>query len=58
MNEIVKNILLNKNKFMPELHFRQPGFTHSVCGEFTEHGERIQTSKETGDSQSISIKMD
>ena len=50
MNETVKNISLNKNKFMSELHLRQPGFTHSACGQFTKHGEKIQTIKETGDS--------
>ena len=32
---------------MPELHLRQPGFTHSSCGQFTKQGERIQTFKET-----------
>ena len=34
---------------MPEMHSRQPGFTHSVCGPFTEKKERIQKFKETGD---------
>ena len=50
MNETVKNISLNKSKFMSELHLRQPGFTHSACGQFTKHSERIQTFKKTGDS--------
>ena len=27
---------------MPEIHLRQPGFTYSACGPFTENKERIQ----------------
>ena len=37
------------DKFMPELHLRQLGFTYSACGPFTKHHERIQKFKETGD---------
>ena len=25
------------NKFMPEIHLRQPQFTYSACGPFTKH---------------------
>ena len=32
---------------MPEMHLRQPGFTYSACGPFTENKERIQRFKET-----------
>ena len=32
MNEIVKEFLLARNKFMPEMHLKQPGFTYSACG--------------------------
>ena len=35
MNEIVKKFLLAEDKFMPEMHLRQPGFTYSVYGPFT-----------------------
>ena len=35
MNEIVKTLLLAGDKFMPEIHLRQPGFTYSACGTFT-----------------------
>ena len=35
MNEIVKKILLAGDKFMPEMHLKQPGFTYSACGPFT-----------------------
>ena len=32
MNEIVYNFLLAGDKFVPKMHLRQPGFTHSACG--------------------------
>ena len=32
MNEIVNNVLLAEDKFMPEIHLKQPGFTYSACG--------------------------
>ena len=39
MNEIVNTFLLAEDKFMPEIHLRQPRFTYSVCGPFTENKE-------------------
>ena len=36
------------DKFMPELHLKQPGFTYSAWGAFTTHRERIQNFRETG----------
>ena len=50
MNEIVNTFLLAGDKFMPEMHLRQPGFTYSACGPFTKNKERIQKFKETGDT--------
>ena len=35
MNEIVNKCLLEGDKFMPEMHLKQPGFTYSACGLFT-----------------------
>ena len=35
MNEIVNKFLLVGDKFMPEMHLKQPGFTYSACGPFT-----------------------
>ena len=32
MNEIVNKFLLVGDKFMPEMHLKQPGFTYSACG--------------------------
>ena len=34
MNEIVNKFLLAGDKFMPEMHLRQPGFTYKACGPF------------------------
>ena len=53
MNEIVNRFLLVGNKFMPEMHLRQPGFTYSFCGPFTKNIERIHKFTETGDSRYI-----
>ena len=50
MNKIVNKSLLVGNKFMPEMCFREPGFTYSACGPFTKNKERIQRFKETGDT--------
>ena len=42
MNEIVNKFLLVVDKYMPEVHFKQPGFTYSACGPFTKNKERIE----------------
>ena len=34
MNEIVIKSLLAGDKFMPQIHLRQPGFTNSASGSF------------------------
>ena len=47
MNEIVNKFLLVGDKFMPEMHLKQPGFTYSACGPFTKNKERIRKFKET-----------
>ena len=47
-NEIVNKILLACDKFMPELHLKQPGFTYSACGPFTKNKERIKKFMQTG----------
>ena len=39
MNEIVNKFLLVGDKFMPEMHLKQPGFTYSACGPFTKKKE-------------------
>ena len=53
MNEIFNTFLLAGEKFMPEMHLKQTGFTYSACGTFTKNKERIQKFKETGDTTHI-----
>ena len=53
MNDIINNFLLAGDKFMPEMHLRQPWFTYSACGPFTKNKKRIQKFKQTGDSRYI-----
>ena len=53
MNEIVNKFVSAGDKFMREMHLRQPGFAYSACRPFTKNTERIQKFKETGDSRYI-----
>ena len=53
MNEIVNKFLLAGDKFMPEMHLKQPGFAYSACGPFTKNKKRIKKLKETGDTNYI-----
>ena len=53
MNAIINKFLLTGDKFMPEMHLRQPGFTYSACGPFTKHKERINKFMNTGDTRFI-----
>ena len=43
MNEIVNKFLSAGDKFMPEMHLKQPGFTYSACGPFSRKKERIES---------------
>ena len=52
-NEIVNKFLLAGDKFMSEMHLKQPGFTYSACELFTKNKETIQKFKETGDTSYI-----
>ena len=36
-----EKFLLVGDKFMPEMHLKQLGFTYSACGPFTKNKERI-----------------
>ena len=53
MNNIINKFLLSGDKFMPEMHLRQPQFVYSACGPFTRHKERINKFKQTGDTRYI-----
>ena len=45
MNEIVNKFLLVGDKFMSEMHLRQPQFVYNACGPLTKNKERIQKFK-------------
>ena len=59
MNNVINKFLLAGDKFMPEMHLRQPRFVYSACGPFTKHKERRKEFKRTGDTRYIHrIKLD
>ena len=53
MNQIINKVLLANDKFTPEMHLRQPGFTYSACRPFTKHKQRIQKFTQTRDTNYI-----
>ena len=53
MNEIVDKFLSAGDKFMPEMHLKQPGFSYSACGPFTKNKERIEKFMQTGNTDFI-----
>ena len=53
MNNVINKFLLVGDKFMPEMHLRQPQFVYSACGPSTRHKERIKEFKRTGDTRYI-----
>ena len=53
MNETINKFFLAEDKFMPEMHLKQPGFIYSACGPFTKNKQRIQKFMQTGDTNYI-----
>ena len=53
MNEIVNKFLLVEDKFMPEMHLKQPDFTYNACGPFTKSRERFENFMQTGNTNFI-----
>ena len=53
MNEIEDKFLLEGDKFMPEMHLKQPGFTYRACGPFTKNKETIGNFMQTGNTNFI-----
>ena len=57
LNEMENKFLVAGDKFVLEMHLRQPGafckirYTYSACRPFTKSKEKIQKFKETGDSR-------
>ena len=56
MNDIINKFLLAGDKFMPEMHLKQPGFTYSACGPFTTN-KKVFKSLWRQEIQIISTKM-
>ena len=50
MNNIIHKFLLAGDKFMLEMHLRQPQFVYSACGPFTRHKEKIKGFRRTRDT--------
>ena len=46
----MNKFLLVGDKFMPEMHLKQPGFTYSDCGPFTKNKEKIEKIMQTGNT--------
>ena len=46
--KLLINFCWLQNKFISEMHLRQPGFTCSACRPSTKHRERIKKFRETG----------
>ena len=53
MNEIVNKVSVEEDKFMPEMHLKQLGFTCITCGPFTKNKERVEKFKEIEDTNYI-----
>ena len=53
MNNVINTFLLAGDKFMPEMHLRQPQFVYSACGPFTRHKKRFKKFQQAGDTRYI-----
>ena len=53
MNELVNKFYLAGDKFLPEMHSKQLGFTNSACGPFTRNKESIEKFMATGNTNLI-----
>ena len=45
--------MLVGDRFMPEMHLNQPGFTYGACGLFTKNKEKIEKFMQTGNTDFI-----
>ena len=55
MSKVINKFLLARDKFMPKIHLKQPGFTYSACGLFTKKKQEYKKLKKQG-NQKIFIK--
>ena len=56
MNEVVNKFLLAGDKFMPEMHLKQPGVTYSAYGPFNKIKNEFKNLKKQ-EIQAIFTKM-
>ena len=56
MNQIVNKLLLAGDKFMPEMHLRQSGFTYRACGPFTKKTKKEYKNLKKKEIHDIFIK--
>ena len=49
----MNKFLLAGEKFMPEMHLKQSGFTYSACGPFIKNKEIIEKFMQTGNTHFI-----
>ena len=56
MNKLVSKFLLAGDKFMPEMHLKQPGFTYSACGPFAKIKKEFKNLKKQ-ETQNILTEM-
>ena len=50
---MVNKFLLAGDKFVPEMHLKQPGCTYNACVPSTKNKERIQKFMQTGNTDYI-----
>ena len=53
MNEIFNKFLLAGDKFMAEMHLKQPKLADNACGPLTKNKEKTQKLKKRGGSRYI-----
>ena len=53
MNETVNKLLVAGDRFMLEMHLKQPGFTYSACRLFIKKKERFEKFMQTGNTDFI-----
>ena len=56
MIDIINKFLLAGDKFMPEMHLRQSGFTYSACGPFTKNKESFKVLFSLCDSRKLEFQ--
>ena len=56
MNEIINKSLLAGDRYMSEMHLRQPGLTYSTCGTFLKNTKKKRKNLNKQEIHDIFIK--